>query len=100
VGRVRDKVLLPDIFVLLFAAKGAFPPSDFCNGFTDRLSVTHSQIPKSVTFLPYPTETLSQTKMNSSKVSVTDFSTSSRVLEPILAQEIQTVFVTLLLSDG
>jgi hypothetical protein len=50
--------------------------------------------------LPYPTETLSQTKMNSSRVSVTDFSTSSRILDPFLAREIQTVFVTLLLSDG
>jgi hypothetical protein len=56
-------------------AKGAFPPSDFCNGLTDTLSVTHSKIPKSVTFLPYLTETLSLLIWTSDRVSVTDFST-------------------------
>jgi hypothetical protein len=35
--------------------KGAFPPSDFCNGYTDTLSVTHSEIPKPFTFLAYLT---------------------------------------------
>jgi hypothetical protein len=59
-------------------SKGAFPPSDFPVGFTDILSVTHSKILKSGTFLPYLTETLSQTKVISDRVSVTDFSTSSQ----------------------
>jgi hypothetical protein len=77
-------------------AKGAFPPSNFSMEFTDTLSVTHSEIPKSVTFLAYLTETRSQTKMVSDRVSVADFSTSSRILEPFFAREIQTVFVTLL----
>jgi hypothetical protein len=39
-------------------------------GFLQRI---HSKIPKSVTFLPYPAETQSQTKISSSRVSVTDF---------------------------
>jgi hypothetical protein len=57
------------------STKGAFPPSDFCNGITDTLSVTNSKIPKSVTYLPYLTETLSLVIWTSDRVSVTDFLT-------------------------
>jgi hypothetical protein len=84
-----------------------FPRSDISIRFTDVLSVTDITMAKSGTFWPYLTEKHSQTKLNGSRVFVSDFSTFISksdtiyvLLEPLFASDVQTALTICGLRDN